>query len=100
VRVFILVNTTAEHILQQYRRYMGGYRKLKDQELCNLHYTQNTLRTIKSDEKLYETFSTDEGNEKFVPNFRRELDVKPAKWISRRSNQKTNKPISSQSVVF
>jgi hypothetical protein len=31
MRVFI--NTTAEHIRQQYRRYLGGYRKLEVQEL-------------------------------------------------------------------
>ena len=35
-----------------HRRYIGGCRKLKDQELSNLHYTQNTVRTVTSDEKL------------------------------------------------
>jgi hypothetical protein len=54
-----------------------------------------------SDDKMHETYSTDEGNEKSVPNIRRKLDVKPALRISRRSDHKTiNKPISSQSVGF
>ena len=54
---------------------VGDTRILEHQELFNLHYTQNIVRRITADEKLYESFSTDKGNEKFVPNFRRELDV-------------------------
>jgi len=31
--VGVFIDTTAEHIRQQYRRYLGGYRRLEDQEL-------------------------------------------------------------------